>query len=143
MSQSRREFIKTSAAGACVLAGLGLVGFLESCVSTKNVVAVKQENGKITVPLKEWETQKMKILLAPDMQFGIAVIKVSDTNYRALSMRCTHRNVELNANPGGFNCPAHGSAFDLEGNVTNGPAAEPLQKYVTAIEGENLVVRVN
>lgn len=142
MSQSRREFIKTSAAGACVLAGLGLVGFLESCVATKNTLTVHPDNGKITVPLKEWDAQKMKILLAPEMQFGIAVIKVSATSYRALSMRCTHRNVELNANPGGFNCPAHGSAFDLEGNVTNGPAAEPLQKYTATVEGENLVIRV-
>lgn len=47
---------------------------------------------------------------------------------RALSATCTHLGctVRKEAATGGFVCPCHGSRFDGHGQVTSGPAKEPL-----------------
>ncbi len=47
---------------------------------------------------------------------------------RALSATCTHLGctVRRDAGTGGFVCPCHGSRFGPEGQVTGGPAQEPL-----------------
>lgn len=47
--------------------------------------------------------------------------------FHALSLVCTHLSCAVEANSGDFACPCHGSRYDLRGNVTNGPAASPLQ----------------
>jgi len=56
-----------------------------------------------------------------------AVLFRKGNEFRALSLVCTHLGctVELQAN--GFACPCHGSRFDLEGQVRQGPANQPLR----------------
>jgi menaquinol-cytochrome c reductase iron-sulfur subunit len=44
-----------------------------------------------------------------------------------ISTRCTHLNCEVNLQEdGSFRCPCHGSAFDKNGAVTEGPARRAL-----------------
>lgn len=47
---------------------------------------------------------------------------------RAMSATCTHLGctVRRDLATGGFVCPCHGSRFGAEGEVTGGPAQEPL-----------------
>ena len=47
----------------------------------------------------------------------------------ALTARCTHDGVTISAETSDFFCPAHGATFDLNGNVTQGPAFNPLVHY--------------
>jgi Rieske Fe-S protein len=48
----------------------------------------------------------------------------------ALSSYCTHRHCRLDAERDGtFTCPCHGSAFDAQGQVTEGPAKRPLPVF--------------
>lgn len=46
----------------------------------------------------------------------------------ALTAVCTHRGcLVLSEGPTGFGCPCHDSAYDLQGQVTEGPAKLPLR----------------
>ncbi len=59
-----------------------------------------------------------------------------------VSTRCTHlgcpvRYVEAAKS---FVCPCHTSVFDLEGFVTTGPAVRPLDRFVTKVEGGELLI---
>jgi Rieske Fe-S protein len=62
----------------------------------------------------------------------------------ALSAICTHRKCRLNAEPDrSFHCPCHGSTFDPNGHVTEGPAKRDLPTLATFIDKNgNLLVTV-
>lgn len=44
----------------------------------------------------------------------------------AISTTCTHLGCIVGVSDTGFACPCHGSRFDQDGNVTGGPAPNPL-----------------
>ena len=62
----------------------------------------------------------------------------------ALSALCTHRKCKLSSEPDrSFYCNCHGSAFDPNGKVTEGPAQRDLPILTTvANEAGRLLVRV-
>lgn len=47
----------------------------------------------------------------------------------ALTARCTHQGVTVEALTSEFYCPAHGATFDFDGTVTGGPALTNLVHY--------------
>jgi glycine/D-amino acid oxidase-like deaminating enzyme/nitrite reductase/ring-hydroxylating ferredoxin subunit len=57
-----------------------------------------------------------------------AVCKAADGSVRSLSARCTHMGclVAWNASETTWDCPCHGSRFDTDGQVVEGPAVRPL-----------------
>ena len=63
----------------------------------------------------------------------ILVVRESGEQYHALSLLCTHEGCPVNATPvnGILRCPCHGSQFNLEGHVRQGPAEFPLGRYDT------------
>ncbi len=58
-----------------------------------------------------------------------AVGRSKDGKLHVFKARCTHLGcpLEYNAQAGSFDCQCHGSRFDLEGKVLNGPAKQPLE----------------
>ena len=67
-----------------------------------------------------------------------------DKELFALSALCTHRSCKLSSEPDrSFYCKCHGSAFDLNGKVTEGPAQRDLPILSTVTNGRgHLLVRV-
>jgi Rieske Fe-S protein len=62
---------------------------------------------------------------------GFFIIRRGDQLF-ALSAICTHRKCRLNAEPDrSFHCPCHGSTFDPNGHVTEGPAKRDLPMLAT------------
>ena len=62
----------------------------------------------------------------------------------ALSSVCTHRDCLLTAEPDhSFSCHCHGSTFDENGKVTEGPATRNLPVFATSTDAQgNLLVMV-
>lgn len=58
-----------------------------------------------------------------------AVFKEPDGTVHTVSARCTHLGclVRFNAAERSWDCPCHGSRFDVDGTVLEGPAVEPLE----------------
>ncbi len=62
-----------------------------------------------------------------------------DAEIVAFDDRCTHLGCRQNWNPGEnrFECPCHGSIFDIDGNVLRGPATKPMPRlYLQPTEGD-------
>jgi Rieske Fe-S protein len=60
----------------------------------------------------------------------VIVAQPTAGKFIAFSGSCTHAccSVSFDANGKGFTCPCHGSTYDLNGNVTGGPAPSALPK---------------
>jgi glycine/D-amino acid oxidase-like deaminating enzyme/nitrite reductase/ring-hydroxylating ferredoxin subunit len=60
----------------------------------------------------------------------LAVYRDQDGCIHALSPICTHLGcqVAFNAFERSWDCPCHGSRFDIDGRVLDGPATKPLEK---------------
>jgi nitrite reductase/ring-hydroxylating ferredoxin subunit len=127
---SRREFIKKSALG--IAAG----GAILSSIDIANLAA-ESAYGKITrlgndivVNLKDAKNSALQkvggsIFLDDDNM----LIRTSQTQFAAVSLICKHKGctVELTGNK--FVCPCHGSEYDINGKVTEGPAKKNLDTY--------------
>jgi cytochrome b6-f complex iron-sulfur subunit len=57
-----------------------------------------------------------------------------------ISAKCTHLGctVEWNPEENIFACPCHGSRFDANGQVTNGPAGEPLARVTVTTNQDQI-----
>lgn len=137
----RREFIKTSC-GAClgILGGAALLSALQSCAPLP-MLKGEPENGVISVPVSSFAAEQSLLMINnPKMDHNILLVKKKDGTYNALYMQCTHQNQDLSANKSGLFCAAHGSAFDLDGNVTQAPADKPLRRFRT--EADQTTIKI-
>lgn len=62
-------------------------------------------------------------------------------SYFALSQKCTHLGcrVPFCDSSGRFECPCHGSVFDIGGEWVGGPAPRGLDRYELHLEGSTLI----
>ncbi|PRC42445.1 (2Fe-2S)-binding protein [Mycobacterium sp. ITM-2017-0098] len=61
--------------------------------------------------------------------------------FRAFSAVCTHAGCALaEVSAGTINCPCHGSKFNLDGTVANGPATRPLEGKSVTVNGDVIAV---
>jgi Rieske Fe-S protein len=60
--------------------------------------------------------------------FAGYLVKEAGGAITAFAINCSHLGCSVNFNLGGarFECPCHGSVFDVNGQVIHGPAAFPL-----------------
>ncbi len=137
----RKDFIKKCSYTCLGASSMGVL--LQSCVSTKMITSeIIGEN--IIVPFSEFnkENKNLKYIIIqnPNLKFPIYVFRFSERKFSALYLRCTHQGNELNAYGEKLVCSAHGSEFDTEGNVTNGPANMPLKSFPIKITNQEILI---
>jgi Rieske Fe-S protein len=142
--QNRRDFIKKSCTLCVGLMGMGaIVTQLSSC-AVLPIFKGEMENDVIAVPLSFFiDKNKMLLVRNPKLEFDILLVKIDNAKFNALLMKCTHQENALTATEKGLFCASHGSAFDLEGNVTKEPALSPLKKFKTEINNSSILINLN
>ena len=70
----------------------------------------------------------------------VLVLAREGDGYDAVSPVCTHKECIVNAEGGLLVCPCHGSTYDREGAVLEGPAERPLRRFRTRTEEGVLVI---
>jgi len=71
------------------------------------------------------------------------VVVMAGERLHALSLVCTHLGclVEWSPERRQLVCPCHRAAFDLGGNVLEGPPPRPLRSFEVSIQGDRVLVR--
>lgn len=119
----------------------GAASWLAGCaVAKQSVYKAQVQQKKIAVPLSLFAEKNIQVVEAPGWEYNLLVVKEKDQSYKALLMKCTHQGFRLTADKSGLHCNLHGSTFDLEGRVTNGPAAHALTSFPVTQEKDFLLI---
>jgi cytochrome b6-f complex iron-sulfur subunit len=113
---------------------LAPLGYLAACTTTRWIRATRDPSGVISVPLAELspegyvyvETGGDSILLQRDAAGELS----------AVTLTCSHQGCTLSRRRDTLVCPCHGSRFDLQGAVLDGPATRPLVRYRVEVVSE-------
>ena len=124
-SKTRRSFLKS----LTMLLG-GAVGLLSSWGALKFVFFQTRAEKDRELSMETFKS------LTPGAPFFVPqaevwVVKGKNlSDSFALNDRCTHLGCRYKWNPekSEFECPCHGSAFDVDGSVLRGPATKPLAR---------------
>jgi nitrite reductase/ring-hydroxylating ferredoxin subunit len=115
---------------------------LESCSSTKGV-ALAAKDGVLDIPMTALDASGRTTVKAKGVQDKLLVVRRDDGTYTALALNCPHKNGPVNFKDGeGLKCGWHGSRFNLEGRVQNGPAKQDLKRYTAEVTGDQLRIRL-
>jgi len=137
----RRKFFRNFAVGGSLL--LTAPVLFNSCSDDSTEDDNNNNNtGGITVDLNDAAYAALKTVGGFAYKGDIIIIRSTDTAYIALSKVCTHSQctVTYNSSSKDIPCPCHGSKFNTEGAVLNGPAASPLKKYDVKLNGNILTI---
>ena|SRR5258708_6322340 len=129
MDLSRREFLAGCAGCALAMNAAG-------CAAV-NPVPLVDMNPQGVVPMtgllrKPGDQIKVRVAGSPDL----VLVWTTGKGFGAASIACTHRGSEVhfNATDGTLDCPSHGSRFDQNGKVIQGPAKQPLVSWRVQVE---------
>ena len=117
---SRRDFLKASAQGLLGLSGiLGLGGLIRFLSYEPDPPPPQQ----FDVGLSSNFPVGSRTVIASVP----AILIHSDDGFHALSLTCSHLGCTVEVKPGGFTCPCHGSRYDNDGKLLEGPATKGLK----------------
>ncbi|MFV0249271.1 MAG: Rieske (2Fe-2S) protein [Tenacibaculum sp.] len=138
---NRKDFIRNC--GLICLGASSAGTLLSSCITTKSITAPIIGNRLVIKKVNFIKSNKnidYLIVENQQLQYPICVFRLSDTNYKALYMRCTHRGSQLSAYGDKLVCSAHGSEFNNKGQVTQGPATQALKSFHMQIDEQNIYI---
>ena len=148
---NRREFVKDALTGIGTVAFGSFVMINQSSCSDSSPTEPTNSNGEtsITVDLSLSENSGLLTvggalaLAANELDSsGMLLYRQSESTVKVYSRNCTHAGCTI----GGFSssgissCQCHGSMFDTNGNVINGPAAIPLNQYSATISEDIVTI---
>jgi cytochrome b6-f complex iron-sulfur subunit len=131
--ESRRDFLKLARDGFLFLSGAlvvgGLLRFLD--FDPNPVPKTEFELG----PPNNFPLDSRTVL--PEIP---AILIHTEQGFSAQSLICTHLGCTLENSQDGFACPCHGSRFDEDGNVMQGPATKPLVSLRIEMMEDNMLI---
>ncbi len=139
---TRRKFLKTIG-GALALSTPPL--FLAGCAAGLATYHGEFDGNAITIPKSAAAALNspngMMMVRAHNFPIPLVVRNLEGQGLIALSSICTHAGCEVRVLPDEFACPCHGSAYNLDGSVSNGPASRPLQRFVIDETSEAIIIK--
>ena len=126
---------------ACALGGAAIA--LHGCASlvTRTVTPV---DGRLELafahhPELTEAGGSLKVLPAGTSE-PVYILAREDGTFAALSPICTHLGCTVEIEGARLVCPCHGSTYDREGRVLQGPAQQPLVRYRTRVSPDGVLV---
>lgn len=139
---SRRNFL-IGAAGLCTVAATG-------CAAQQQFVRADVHGTRARVPVEKLSQEHATLVYIDALAASLAIDRIyeadaaddshDNAHWRALLLVCTHRGCNVAPDRRGYECPCHGSRFTDDGDVTVGPASEPLAELPCIQDGDHVIV---
>ena len=147
---SRRKFVIDTLTGiGSITIGSFIIVNQVACSNDANPVTPNGQNISFLVDVSLSENSALQVaggtLALPSNAIdshGMLLYRENENVIKVYSRNCTHANCIIDAysSSGVSTCSCHGSAFDLNGNVLNGPAENPLKQYNATISGDIITI---
>lgn len=145
---SRRSFVRTFAllSAASWLGGDELKSLLVAEVSAQSstlpgIFRINLDNFPTTLA-NNVGSVRIAVTGMPTTFAQIIISRLENNVFHAVTSRCTHEGQPvsaMNLTSRQLVCPTHGSRFQPNGTLINGPASQPLARYTTSFDGNRIV----
>lgn len=136
---ARRDFLRrvgrASAGTVCAGALLPLAG----CVGVRYATATPVD-GALRLDESEFAGSDAVMLENPRDPRPIFVHRAGDGSYTAVSTRCAHRGCQVQREGERLACPCHGSEYELDGDLLQGPADRALRRFRTRVRDGSVLI---
>ena len=146
---SRRQFVESTGNFLLTAAGISVFTSLIASCSKDSPSSPDTGNGdddnSVSISLNDYPAlQQVGGFATLTLGSTPAILfRIDESTFKTLSRVCTHEGCTVNweNTNNRFDCPCHGSRFNKDGDVTTGPAAQPLASFRTEFNSsENEVV---
>jgi len=147
---SRRQFVIDALTGIGTISiGSFIIVNQSACSSDANPVSRSGQGLSFLVDISLSENSALQViggtLALPSNAIdshGMLLYRLNENVVKVYSRNCTHANCTIDAysSSGVSMCSCHGSTFDLNGNVIDGPAEDPLKIYSATISGDIITI---
>lgn len=128
---------------AGLAAGTSVLTLLEGCATAKiQKVSVVNKVISIDAALCN-ELQKVLVLRTDDLEYDVLLYYVSNANYSAVLLKCTHYDNPVFVNNKEVFCPSHGSKFDFTGKVLTEPATQSLKSFKVKLDNQTIKINIS
>jgi cytochrome b6-f complex iron-sulfur subunit len=138
MKISRRTFLTNLGYGA-FLAASGALAAAFARFLTPNIVTPASGPVEIGKP-DEYAVGSLTHIESAHVHLGRDARGLFAINATCKHLGCTVKQVRAGPAPGQFECPCHGSRFDVEGRVIAGPATRPLDRVRLTLASDGHIV---
>ena len=132
----RRGFVRVGAAALAAVLTHGCASLM-----TRRVPLA---DGRVQLDLRQYpeltEPGGALRLLPDGWTDPLYVLALASGQFAALSPICTHLGCTVETSGQRLVCPCHGSTYDREGNVLQGPAERPLRRFPSRLTSDGLLV---
>ena len=135
----RKDFLSQIGVGT---AGMFIFSCLGGCAKSAEGSSIQApSNVNFTVDISSSTYAALQTIGKYVYINGIIIAKSVSGTYLAVSQACTHQGVPVVYESNGkCYCPSHGSVFNPDGTVVNGPANYPLKQYKVSLSGNILTI---
>ena len=140
---NRRGALRTLAfasvcGGAC---GVGPGRWFVSGVQAGETAVFRMSFDDFSQLKQSYGSVRLRVPGIPSSSSQIVVTRMPGNQFYAVSAKCTHRGVAVNAFKKGVGllCPAHGSQFEANGKMVKSPARSSLKSYKATYNGSDAV----
>jgi Rieske Fe-S protein len=145
---SRRSFVRTFTllSAASWLGGGELNSLLVAEVSAQSstlpgIFRINLDNFSTTIA-NNVGSVRLAVTGMPTTFAQIIISRLENNQFFAVTSRCTHQGSTvgtMNLSTRRLVCPTHGSQFEPDGSLVNGPATLPLASYRATFDGNKIV----
>ncbi|MEX0680991.1 MAG: Rieske (2Fe-2S) protein [Balneolales bacterium] len=134
----REKFIKLVSAGTLSSSAMMAV----TACATYRYVEARHIGKQLEVSKSSFGEDTFVLTRNPGSNAPIYLGKHTDGTYSALSLECTHRQCTVNPTGKTFTCPCHGSRYDQEGRILEGPARRDLFSFSVTTDADTIYIQL-